>query len=202
VFGCSPARPSPSESAAGAAGTGNAACAATPSETAGPFPSLADFFRSDIRDGKSGTLLRLMVKVVDTNADCAAVPNANVEVWHVDAAGNYSQYGAQASQTFLRGIQTTNSDGEVSFTTIFPGWYQGRATHIHVEVTTGGSPGRSRKSPFQRVSTTRCTAAGSMLSAGATRCAMLRTEFSPTAWRQNLSRRPVIRRADTRRASR
>ena len=42
---------------------------------------------------------------------------------------------AAASQTFLRGIQTTNANGEVVFTTIYPGWYQGRATHIHVEVT-------------------------------------------------------------------
>ena len=56
----------------------------------------------------------------------------------MDAAGDYSQYGTQTTQTFLRGIQTTNSNGEVTFTTIYPGWYQGRATHIHVEVTIGG----------------------------------------------------------------
>jgi protocatechuate 3,4-dioxygenase beta subunit len=66
------------------------------------------------------------------------VANANVEIWHVDAAGNYSEYGTQAAQTFLRGIQTTNSDGAVTFTTIYPGWYQGRATHIHIEVKIGG----------------------------------------------------------------
>jgi protocatechuate 3,4-dioxygenase beta subunit len=53
----------------------------------------------------------------------------------VDTAGNYSQYGSQSAQTFLRGIQTTNASGEATFTTIYPGWYQGRATHIHVEVT-------------------------------------------------------------------
>ena len=46
--------------------------------------------------------------------------------------------GTQRTQTFLRGIQTTNSNGEVTFTTIYPGWYQGRATHIHVEVTVAG----------------------------------------------------------------
>ena len=63
---------------------------------------------------------------------------ANVEIWHVDAAGNYSQYGTQAAQTYLRGIQTTNANGEVVFTTIYPGWYAGRATHIHVDVTMGG----------------------------------------------------------------
>ena len=66
------------------------------------------------------------------------MPGANVEIWHVDAAGNYSQYGTQTTQTYLRGIQTTNSNGEVTFTTIYPGWYQGRATHIHLEVTING----------------------------------------------------------------
>ena len=55
-----------------------------------------------------------------------------------DAAGNYSEYGTQSAETFLRGIQTTNGTGEVVFTTIYPGWYQGRATHIHLEVTIGG----------------------------------------------------------------
>jgi protocatechuate 3,4-dioxygenase beta subunit len=110
----------------------------TPTETVGPYPSLVDLFRSDIREGKSGALLTLTIRVVNTANGCAAVPNANVEIWHVDAAGNYSQYGTQTTQTYLRGIQTTNSNGEVTFTTIYPGWYQGRATHIHVEVTMAG----------------------------------------------------------------
>ena len=55
-----------------------------------------------------------------------------------DSAGNYSEYGTQTTQNYLRGIQTTNSSGEVTFTTIYPGWYQGRATHIHLEVKTNG----------------------------------------------------------------
>ena len=116
----------------------NAACAVTPTETAGPYPSLTDLFRSDIRDGKTGTPLALTVKVVNVNSNCAAVANANVEIWHCDVQGNYSQYGTQTAQTYLRGIQTTNANGEVTFTTIYPGWYQGRATHIHIEVTAGG----------------------------------------------------------------
>ena len=118
--------------------TGNTACAVTPTETVGPFPSLTDLFRSDIREGKSGTQLTLTIKVVNTNSGCAPVSNANVEIWHLDEAGHYSQYGTEQAQTFLRGIQTTNSNGEVTFTTIYPGWYQGRATHIHVEVTMSG----------------------------------------------------------------
>jgi protocatechuate 3,4-dioxygenase beta subunit len=119
-------------------GSTNAACAVTPSETAGPYPSLVDLVRSDIRDGKTGTILTLTVKVVNVNAGCAGVANADVEVWHCDSAGNYSEYGTQTTQNYLRGIQTTNSNGEVTFTTIYPGWYQGRATHIHLEVKTNG----------------------------------------------------------------
>ena len=116
----------------------NSACAVTPTETAGPFPSLTDLFRSDIREGKAGTLLTLTVKVVNATSACSPVAGANVEIWHVDAAGNYSEYGTQTAETFLRGIQTTNGNGDVVFTTIYPGWYQGRATHIHLEVTIGG----------------------------------------------------------------
>jgi protocatechuate 3,4-dioxygenase beta subunit len=116
----------------------NAACAVTPTETAGPFPSRSDLFRNDIREGKTGTALSLTIRVVNANSSCAPVAGANVEIWHVDAAGNYSQYGNQAAQNYLRGIQTTNASGEVTFTTIYPGWYQGRATHIHVEVTING----------------------------------------------------------------
>lgn len=139
AFGCSDSTSTPtSPTTTTTTTTGNAACAVTPTETVGPYPSLADFIRSDIRDGKTGTLLTLTIRVVDTNSSCAAVPNANVEIWHVDASGDYSQYGTQQAQTFLRGIQTTNSNGEVTFTTVYPGWYQGRATHIHVEVTING----------------------------------------------------------------
>ena len=140
TYGCgnSPASPSSSSSTSTTTTSTNAACAVTPTETAGPFPSLTDLFRSDIRDGKTGTLLNLTVKVVNVNSSCTAVSNANVEIWHCDVQGNYSQYGTQTNRTYLRGIQTTNANGEVTFTTIYPGWYQGRATHIHIEVTVGG----------------------------------------------------------------
>ena len=141
AFGCggdAPTSPSSEASAAAATTSTNAACAVTPTETVGPYPSLVDLFRSDIREGKSGTPLTLTIRVVNAAGGCSPVPNANVEIWHVDAAGNYSQYGTQTTQTYLRGIQTTNGSGEVTFTTIYPGWYQGRATHIHVEVTMAG----------------------------------------------------------------
>ncbi len=62
------------------------------------------------------------------------VTNASVEIWHCHAAGNYSEYGNLASSTWLRGIQPVDSNGVARFTTIYPGWYGGRATHIHLEV--------------------------------------------------------------------
>jgi protocatechuate 3,4-dioxygenase beta subunit len=138
AFGCGDSPTRPSTAATTTTTSSNAACVVTPTETVGPYPSKVDLFRSDIREGRSGTLLALTIRVVNVSNGCAAVPNANVEIWHVDAAGDYSQYGTQTTQTFLRGIQTSSSNGEVTFTTVYPGWYQGRATHIHVEVTVGG----------------------------------------------------------------
>jgi protocatechuate 3,4-dioxygenase beta subunit len=140
ALGCgdSPASPTTTTTTTTPTTGTNAACAVTPTETIGPYPSLTDLFRSDIRETKQGAQLTLTIKVVNVGAGCAPVANANVEIWHVDAAGNYSQYGTQTTQTYLRGIQTTNSNGEVTFVTIYPGWYQGRATHIHVEVTING----------------------------------------------------------------
>jgi protocatechuate 3,4-dioxygenase beta subunit len=115
-----------------------ASCVVSPTETIGPYPSLQDFVRSDIREGKGGTPLILAIKVVNTNNSCAPVPSAVVDIWQCDATGNYSQYGSERNLTYLRGLQTTGSDGVATFTTIYPGWYQGRATHIHVEVTVNG----------------------------------------------------------------
>jgi protocatechuate 3,4-dioxygenase beta subunit len=116
----------------------NAACAVTPTETAGPFPSITSLIRSDIREDRQGIPLTLTIKVANSSSGCTAVANADVEVWHADVAGNYSEYSAERSKTYLRGVQTTDANGQVVFTTIYPGWYQGRATHIHVEVKTGG----------------------------------------------------------------
>jgi protocatechuate 3,4-dioxygenase beta subunit len=115
-----------------------AACAVSPTETIGPYPSLQDFVRSDIREGKAGLPLNLAVKVVSANGACAPVSGAIVDIWQCDAEGNYSQYGSQRNLTYLRGLQTTDATGVASFLTIYPGWYQGRATHIHVEVTING----------------------------------------------------------------
>ena len=122
----------------GTAGASAGGCVVTPSETVGPYPSLVDLFRSDIREGKNGTQLDLAITVVNTAGSCAPLSDVTVEIWQCDATGNYSQYGSERSQTYLRGMQTTDANGQVRFTTVYPGWYQGRATHIHVEVTRNG----------------------------------------------------------------
>jgi protocatechuate 3,4-dioxygenase beta subunit len=141
--GSSPATPTtpstPSTTTTTTPPTAAAACAVTPSETVGPFPSLTDLFRSDIRGGRNGTPLTLTITLVNTNNACAPVSGANVEIWQCDANGDYSQYNNQRAETFLRGFQMTNASGEVTFTTIYPGWYQGRATHIHVDVGRNGA---------------------------------------------------------------
>jgi len=122
----------------GGTSTGTDACAVSPNETAGPYPSTSDIFRSDIRESRQGVPLALTIRVINVSNGCAPLANANVEIWQCDAAGNYSEYGSQTSQTYLRGIQTTDANGQVTFMTIYPGWYQGRATHIHIEVTMSG----------------------------------------------------------------
>jgi len=105
-------------------------CTRTAEETAGPFYFEVDRVRSDIREGHDGAPLRLGVRVRDLAQGCDPIPNAVVDVWHCDATGSYSEPG----ETYLRGLQVTNSDGIAEFTTIYPGWYPGRTVHIHAKV--------------------------------------------------------------------
>ena len=107
--------------------------------TEGPYYIDGEAVRSDITEGKAGTPLRLDLTVVDADT-CAAIPGASVEIWHADATGNYSGFGNTTSNTtFLRGIQTADDSGAVTFHTIYPGWYQGRAVHIHLKAHKGGN---------------------------------------------------------------
>jgi protocatechuate 3,4-dioxygenase beta subunit len=77
--------------------------------------------------------------VVDATT-CRPIKNAAVDIWHADAGGVYSGFGAGASsRTFMRGIQRTNTHGLAQFRTVYPGWYQGRTVHIHVKVHIGGN---------------------------------------------------------------
>jgi hypothetical protein len=78
--------------------------------------------------------------VFDADSDCAPVQGASVDVWHCNAAGLYSDESANGTsgQKWLRGYQTTDASGKVTFTTIYPGWYSGRAVHIHFKVRASG----------------------------------------------------------------
>jgi protocatechuate 3,4-dioxygenase beta subunit len=98
-----------------------ATCVVSPTETIGPYPSLDDFVRSDIREGRPGLPVTLTVKVVNVSNSCAPIAGAVVDIWQCDATGNYSQYGSQRTLTYLRGIQTTDDNGQSTFTTIYPG---------------------------------------------------------------------------------
>ncbi len=120
-----------------------AACTVTNSETAGPFPTItpSSLVRSNIVVDRTGVAFMVNINIMNINANCAALEGAIVDIWHCDKDGNYSEYGGTGMQAtnytayhFLRGRQTTDANGLVSFTSIFPGWYTGRATHIHVHV--------------------------------------------------------------------
>jgi protocatechuate 3,4-dioxygenase beta subunit len=146
TLGCggeSATSPTSTDGTTGSTGGSASSCAVSPTETIGPYPSLTNFVRSDIREGRSGTPLALTISVVSAGNSCGPVAGAAVDIWQCDAAGNYSEYSQPGyngtGATFLRGIQTTDGNGRVTFTTVFPGWYAGRATHIHVEVKVNGA---------------------------------------------------------------
>ena len=126
-------------------------CAHIPEETAGPYPgdgsngsnalTLDGIVRADIRPNFAGVSgraegipLTVILKMVSVSSGCAQALSRAVYIWHCDRAGAYSLYGNAASQNYLRGVQATNSQGLVTFQTIFPACYSGRWPHIHFEI--------------------------------------------------------------------
>lgn len=137
--GCSSEDDDPTVSTTGTSGD----CTITNSETAGPFPtkSPSTLERVDIRADRTGVDLDVEITIQNLNNNCQVIEGAIVDIWHCDKDGYYSEYGGTSMQSidytavhFLRGRQITNAEGKVAFTTIFPGWYQSRATHIHVHI--------------------------------------------------------------------
>lgn len=157
---CAPAAsPSPTATAtAGAAATAASdtaaasstaalpSCIARPALTEGPYFVDERLERSDVRSDPSDGSVRPGVPLALTflvsnvaNNMCSPMPNVMVDIWHCDAQGVYSDasdptFGSTAGQKFLRGYQVTDQNGLARFTTIYPGWYQGRAVHIHFKI--------------------------------------------------------------------
>lgn len=130
------------------------ACVVSPAMTEGPYFVDERLNRSDIRintaDGtvKEGVPLKLTLRVSQINTNgCAPLAGAMVDIWHCDALGVYSDVVDRSfdtrGQDFLRGFQITDANGLVNFTTIYPGWYQGRAVHIHFKVRATTAAGQN-----------------------------------------------------------
>jgi protocatechuate 3,4-dioxygenase beta subunit len=118
--------------------TGAVQCVFTPELTEGPYYIANEKHRRDIREGHPGTRLTLNLRVLNAST-CRPIERAAVDIWHADAAGNYSGFSNEtSSRTFMRGIQRTDASGLAVFTTVYPGWYHGRTVHIHVKVHVGG----------------------------------------------------------------
>jgi protocatechuate 3,4-dioxygenase beta subunit len=127
-------------------------CIVRPAVTEGPYFVDEKLNRSDIRSDpstgavKPGALLALTFNVSKiASGSCTALSGATVDIWHCDAAGLYSDESPNntVGQKFLRGYQVTDANGLAAFTTIYPGWYSGRAVHIHFKIRTTTSSGAS-----------------------------------------------------------
>lgn len=123
-------------------------CVVRPEMTEGPYFVDGQLDRSDLRSdpttgtSRSGVPLTLALNILQiANNACTPLSGAIVDIWHCDAEGIYSDVEAQntSGQKFLRGFQTSDANGKVAFTTIFPGWYTGRTVHIHVKIRTDAS---------------------------------------------------------------
>jgi protocatechuate 3,4-dioxygenase beta subunit len=147
-----------SSTGAGGGSTGTVAgCSAIPEETAGPYPgdgsntangsvanalALSGIVRSDIRTSvatasgtATGVPLQVVLTLVNSAGACAALEGFAIYLWHCDRLGRYSMYSSGVTgENHLRGVQATDANGQVSFSTIFPGCYDGRVPHMHFEI--------------------------------------------------------------------
>ena len=150
-----------SDGSGGSSGSGSSgssgSCSVIPEETAGPYPGdgsntangsvanvlgVSGIVRSDIRPSlpsslgtAEGVTLTVTLTLVDTNTSCADLSGYAIYLWHCDREGRYSMYSSGVTnQNYLRGVQETDANGQVTFTTVFPGCYAGRMPHIHFEV--------------------------------------------------------------------
>ncbi|MGW3108238.1 intradiol ring-cleavage dioxygenase [Streptomyces sp. NPDC001100] len=118
-------------------------CTLSAEVTEGPYALDGALVRTDLREGKEGVEVQYTFTVVDQDNDCAPLVGALVEIWHCDALGEYSGYVGKNGHTedddgtFLRGGQPTDTQGQVSLVSVWPGHYVSRAVHVHMRVHTG-----------------------------------------------------------------
>lgn len=143
-------------SSGGGSSSGTSGCITTVGETEGPYPadgsnssggvvrnvlSTTGVVRSDIRTSiggvstntASGVPITLKIKLGNSNSSCAPLAGYAIYIWHCTVDGKYSLYDLP-NENYLRGVLVTDSNGEATFTTIFPGCYSGRWPHIHFEI--------------------------------------------------------------------
>ena len=147
-----------SDSSSGSGSTSTDSCSVIPSETSGPYPgdgtnsnssgtvnvlTMSGIVRSDITSSfgdygdnvAEGVPMTVTLKLVNTASSCASLEGYAIYLWHCNRDGEYSLYSSGVTdENYLRGVQVTDSNGEVTFTTIFPACYSGRWPHIHFEI--------------------------------------------------------------------
>jgi protocatechuate 3,4-dioxygenase beta subunit len=137
-----------------AIGGADPACVFRPAQTEGPYFVDERLNRSDIRSDpktgkvKPGTPLGLTVALSRVEkGQCQPLAGAQVDIWHCDAQGVYSDVKdpgfSTIGQQFLRGYQISDPGGEARFLTIYPGWYPGRTVHIHLKIRTAPHTSKS-----------------------------------------------------------
>jgi protocatechuate 3,4-dioxygenase beta subunit len=154
VFGCGGGTSAPTATslpaaspAASSPSVGTTSCVVRPALTEGPYFVDERLNRSDLRsdpgDGsvRPGVPLQLTFLVSRLSGGaCSALASVFVDVWHCDALGVYSDVADMGfnprGSKFLRGYQQTDAAGRAQFTTIYPGWYSGRAVHLHFKIRT------------------------------------------------------------------
>jgi protocatechuate 3,4-dioxygenase beta subunit len=127
---------------------GNKSCILVPEATEGPFYVSGELIRSDVREAQKGVDLVIDIQVIDVST-CKPATNVMIDFWHANSTGVYSgvvspgngdmSVASNINTTFHRGLQATNSEGVVQFTTLYPGHYVGRTQHIHVATHVNGT---------------------------------------------------------------
>lgn len=130
-------------------------CMLTAAAIEGPFFVEGSPLRRDVREDRLGVPMLLRLRIVD-HANCRPIPGATIAIWQADALGRYSAHDDMDPSAFpwsapywqrrapatgsrwLRGHQIADGQGMVEFETIFPGWYNPRAPHVHVKALIGG----------------------------------------------------------------